>query len=247
MERSAAAHPRPEDVLAYADGEGDAGTVAHVATCMECAAEVSAYTLLDRTLRARLLRVDCLDPQALGELALGLLPPERALSVRQHLALCPACERELAEFRVTLQGDALADLLPRPGPLARLVARLLPAPGLRLAPAGVRGADDETARRYEADGLTLSLTVEAEGGGPARRWRLLGLVIDEAGDGLVTGLVVRVLRHGDVVRETELDDLGNVTVGGLEAGMYDLELVRETGVIAIEGLEIGPAHAQTEA
>jgi len=247
MERSAAAHPSMEDLLAYADGVDDAGTDTHVATCVECAAEVSAYTLLDRMLRTRLLRVDCPDTQDLGELALGLLPPERALSMRQHLALCPACGREEAEFRAMLQGDPLADLLPRPGPLARLVARLLPAPGLGLTPAGMRGADDRSAQRYEADGLTLALTVEAEEGGPVRRWRLLGLAIDEASDGVATGLVLRVLRHGDVVRETALDDLGNVTVDGLEAGTYDLELVRETGVIAIEGLEIGTTHAQTEA
>src|SRR5437868_9448400 len=104
----------PEDLVAYASGEEDARTAAHVAACPACAVEVAGYRGAARALRARLFRVDCPPTQSLGELSLGLLDAQEALAVRAHLALCPHCSDELAVLDAALRGDPLDELRPAP-------------------------------------------------------------------------------------------------------------------------------------
>lgn len=232
----------PEDLVAYAEGDGDSRTAAHVASCPWCAAEAASYAALDRTLTARLWRAECPATLTLGEHVLDLLDPQGALAVRAHVAVCPHCTAELDELRTALGGDPLAELATGPGLLTRLVMRLVPAPGQGLAFAGVRGAGSAT-RTYEADHLTTTLTVEPEPERGRRRWSLAGLVLHEGGEQLPAGIAVRVVRAGTVAAEATLDDLGNFVIGGLEDGIYDLELDLPDRVLAVEGLEIGPAGA----
>lgn len=232
----------PEDLLAYAEGDGDGRTAAHVASCPWCAAEAASFAALDRTLTARLWRADCPATLTLGDYVLDLLHPQEDLGVRAHVAACPHCTAELDELRTALVGDPLAELAAAPGPLARLVMRLLPAPGHGLAFAGVRGAGTAT-RTYEAGQLTITLTVEPVAERGRRRWSLAGLVLHEGGEQLPEGILVRVVRSGAVAAEAVLDDLGNFVIGGLEDGVYDLELNLPDRVLAVEGLEIGPTSA----
>lgn len=227
----------PEDVLACATGEADARTAAHVQTCPACAAQAADYAQADTRLK-QLFRADCPATQTLGELALDLLDPQDALAVRAHLALCPHCTGELATLQSALRGNPLEDLAPRPSLLERIVARLLSVPDLQGAYAGVRGADNSTTRTYEADGLTISLTIETKRIGAERRWTLLGLVIDEVGDQLPAGGTIRLLRDGRVLAEAALDEVGNLVFDGLEAGTYNLELALAGRVIAIEAIEV---------
>lgn len=228
----------PEDIFAFATGEADIRTGGHIAACAACAAEAAHYMVTDQTLRARLFRTDCPATQTLGELALDLLDPPAALAVRGHLALCPHCSAELATLETALRGDPLADLTPQPGRLARLVARLLAAPEDGLSYAGVRGAADGASRSYGAAGLTLSLSVEAESG-VARRWTLLLLAMREDGTEPPAGAVASLLRGDHVAAEATLDEWGNLTLAGLESGIYSLELALSDRVIVVEGLEIG--------
>lgn len=229
----------PEDLVAYAGGDGDARTAGHVTACAACADQAAGYATSARILSSRLFRVDCPPALTLGELALGMLEPEDGLTMRTHLALCPHCRADLATLEGTLREDPLAALAPAPGRLARIVARLLPAPGRDAAYAGVRGSGASGSRTYDAGGLTVSLTVEAEGGGAVARWALLGLVVDEEGGTAPSGAPIRLLRDGRAVDEAPLDEAGNVVFGALEAGAYDLEIVLDERVVAVEGIAVG--------
>jgi len=234
----------PEDLLAHAEGAADSGMAAHIASCPACAALVSSYRAADRFLRARLYRVDCLAPLTLGELALDLLAPSETLAARQHLALCPHCTADYRALAASLTGDPLRDLAPRPGPLRRLIARLLPAPGVGLggAYAGVRGGGGDAATlTYEAEDVTLSLSAEPEQGHAAGRWSLLCLVLDESGELPGAGSPLRLLRDGHVAAEAALDEWGNAVFGGLEAGLYDLEAELGRYAIAVPAIPIGVA------
>ena len=227
----------PDDLIAFVDGEADARTAAHVAACSACAAQAATYAQEQRWLSSWLYRVDCPPAPTLGELSLGLLPPDDALGVRAHLALCPHCRGELARLDAALRDDPFAALAPESNRLARIVARLLPAPASGLAYAGVRGATTSAARIYEAEGVTLSLAVEVDA--PERSWTLLGLVIDETGAELPAGAPVRLLREDQTVAVAALDDAGNLVFAGLAAGTYELDVTLGERSIAVEGIEVG--------
>jgi len=81
--------------------------------------------------------------------------------------------------------------------------------------------------------------VEAERSGRTRRWRLLGLVVDEIDDRVSSGDKLRLLRGGEVLSEIRLDEWGNATFVGLDGGEYVLELTLPDRVIAVEGVEVG--------
>lgn len=229
----------PEDLLAYATGQADSRTATHIEACSFCAVEAASYAATDEALRSQLFRVDCPASQILGELALDLLDPKDALTVRSHLSLCPHCTAEFASLREAVQGDPLADLRPRPSRLGRIIARLQPSPGLGVATAGVRAAGESASRTYEAEGITISLSVEAERSGPARHWNLLGLVVDEIEDRVFTHAPMKLLRAEEVVSEGQLDEWGNVTFSGLLGGDYVLELSLPDHVIAVQGVQVG--------
>jgi hypothetical protein len=228
----------PEELLAFATGDATPRASAHVARCPACAAQAATYAATDHLLRERLFRADCPSPQALGELALGWLDPRAALAARQHLAVCPHCTGELALLEGDLRGDPMEDLRRQPGPLARLVARLLPTPGLGGAYAGVRGAADAAGASYGAAGLTLSLAIEADAGA-SRRWTLLLLVVDDQGGDPPAGVEVALLRDEQSVGTQAIDEWGNASFPGLERGAYTLELTLPERVIVVEGIEVG--------
>ncbi len=231
-----------ERLLAYAGGEGDDQVAAHVATCRACAEQVDQYATADRLLHAQLYRIDCPASQDLGELALDLLAPQRAIEVRAHLAACLHCAGELTTLQDALRDDPLAEQIMQPGILRKLVAHLVSSLPRGLAPAGVRGMADSAMLTYMAGSVTVSLTIEAEGSGTAQRWVMLGLVLDERdGEQPVAG-VARLSMGGLPAGEVELDELGNLAFTDLAAGMYDLELTLADRLIEIPDVPVGVAQ-----
>ncbi|HVA89667.1 MAG TPA: hypothetical protein VNL71_07475 [Chloroflexota bacterium] len=228
----------PERLLALASGEPDEALARHLRSCPACANSMAAYGTADRVLGARLFRVECPPAQELGELALDLLTPEKALGTRAHMAGCLHCQAEFTALHTSLATDPLLDLVPRPSPLRRLIAHLLPPPGEVMAYALVRGEVSDSVRTYEAEEITVSLTQEHASGG-ARRWNLLGLVLG-VGDAAEppTG-AARLSLRGQVVSEAPLDELGNLVFGDVAADLYDLEIALADLVVMIEGVRIG--------
>ncbi|HVC80184.1 MAG TPA: hypothetical protein VNL35_06740 [Chloroflexota bacterium] len=236
----------PERLLAFAHGEPDEALEPHLRVCPPCANSMAAYGIVDRALGARLYRVECPPTQELGELALDLLTPEAALLARTHLAGCPHCQAEFSTLRAGLAGNPLLDLARRPSPFRRLVAHLLPPPGEVMAYAMVRGEASDTVRSYEAEGITVSLTLEPSGSG-VRRWNLLGLVLPD-GDAVEppTG-ITRLSLQERLVGEAPLDDLGNLVFSDVAAGLYDLEITLPDSVVVLEGVRIGPREDEASA
>jgi hypothetical protein len=185
----------------------------------------------ERDLRRTLYRFDCPDAQTLGDYQLELLDPEDRTRIAAHAVDCDECRDELQTLRAFLAMPTLvAD-----SPLARMrrfVATLFtPAPGL--AYGGLRGAQNDSTRVFEANDVTISVgRAQASGS-------LLGLVVaaGQVPDSL-HGREVRLLpREGPVLR-TRLDDLGNFEFTQVAAGRYALEVELPDGVVVIEELRV---------
>jgi hypothetical protein len=226
------------DLAAFAAGEADERSTAHIRACTACAAESRAIAAAGNAL-GRLFRVDCPSPQTLGELTLYMLDADEARLIRTHVAMCPHCAAEAAALHAALSVEPLSDAVAPSGLFARIVARLLPAPAQRGALAGVRGGPDDTLS-YDADGVTITLALEPDVSGSERRWTLLALVVDEAGGRAIAGAPA-LLRQGDeVAAEAAVDETGNVVFEALPRGSYELDLYVSDRVIAVDGIEIGP-------
>jgi hypothetical protein len=228
-----------ERLLAFAGGERDEALAAHLPSCAACTEALAGYAAAEHALRARLYRSDCVTTMELGELALDLLQPERATIVRAHLAGCPRCGVEFAGLRDALQTDPLLDLVPRPSPLRRLIARLLSTPAEVMAYGMVDAATHNPTRTYEAEGIRVSLTLAREEGDAVHRWTLHGMMVESDAESISPPGTARLLLNGQLISESRIDDLGTFVIVGLSAGIYDLELRLAGGLIALEALPVG--------
>jgi len=228
-----------ERLLAFADGELDEALAAHLPSCPACTEEVAGYTAAERTLGAALYRSDCATTMELGELALDLLPPERATTVRAHLAGCPYCGVEFADLREALRAEPLLDLVPRPSPIRRLIARLLSAPAEVMAFGMTETAKHEYARIYEVEDIQVSLTLGQDESAVVGRWTLHGVAGGRNAESVSPEGTAGILLDGRRISDNPIDNLGNFSAAGLDAGTYDLELRLADRLIAIEGLPIG--------
>jgi hypothetical protein len=226
-----------EDLLAYVDGEIDERRAAHVAGCAICSEQVAEYGARDARLSDTLFRLDCPDSQTLGEFVVEMLSAEQTLAMRMHLADCPNCTDEIAALRGLLRGDPRAAPVARPGPLARLIARLLPAPNPQLA--GVRGAAVQESETYIAGPVTVSISLTGTGAGSGRRYLLIALVVNEEEGSVPAGAVVRLMQGSTRVAEEQLDEGGNVVMDDLREGLYNLEVLLSTGIVVVEGISVG--------
>jgi hypothetical protein len=228
-----------EDLLAYVDGEIDERRAAHVAGCAICSQQIAEYGARDAHLSDTLFRLDCPDPQTLGEFVVEMLSAEQTLAMRMHLADCPNCTDEIAALRGLLRGDPRAAPISRPSPLARLIARLLPAPNPQLGLAGVRGTGVQESETYIAGPVTVSISLTATSAGSARRYLLIGLVINEQDGSIPVGAPVRLMQGSALIVEEQLDESGNVAMDDLREGLYNLEVLLPTGIVVVEGISIG--------
>ena len=227
------------DLLAYLDGEASPSIVQHVSGCTACQERARELAAVEGRLAHRLHRATCPTPQALGEYHLGLLPEPRAATVRQHLAACLHCDRELGEMRAYLAQVAPDVAM---GPLACLrtiIARLvsganaLLGPDLALAPAanGLRGAASGP-RVYEAEDTQLVIDVTPDSQRPGTI-QLLGLAL--GGD--VVGMQAELRRDETLVDAAQVDALGNFCLSA-SRGSHRLSLRGTDREIRIESLDI---------
>jgi hypothetical protein len=114
----------PAEILAFAEGMAPPHVIGHLARCPTCRREANAVAETERTLRARLDRLDCPGPQAIGEYELDLLSAAERTSLAAHLAACPRCADELRTLREFLADDGGSPILPIEGhPTARRPSR----------------------------------------------------------------------------------------------------------------------------
>jgi hypothetical protein len=208
---------------------------AHLAACAYCARRLADFRRQDVRLKMALLRVDCPTPDELRAYRWLCLPPERVQIVREHLAHCRTCSRELAQYAgpeplpAMPVGDTATNLGRR---LAQFVAR-------RFAPAGpvpaLRGAMAEpTFYRIEENGWELLLIQGIE----ARGYTLSGQFLRPEADRLAAGYAA-ALSAGRLVQESDLDASGWFELRPLRAGRYDLWLEIPGARITIPDVEVG--------
>ncbi|WP_420632222.1 hypothetical protein [Candidatus Leptofilum sp.] len=179
---------------------------------------------IEDSFKAALYRITCPDSATLGNYFLGFLPDEAAVSIQDHLAICPLCTEEIAQLEAFLVETAVS---PQPSTAERIkiwIAKRIPTGGQSRGGLGtpafaIRG-DDTGPLMYEAGDAQLSLEVQDDPEHPGRK-AILGLVL-----GIETASVMVQLffKEGEVGTAVSLDDLGNFTFTGLEAGKYELTL-----------------------
>jgi len=224
----------PEELVAYADGDAPARVAEHVRRCRRCRSEVERYASVGRLLGAALRRLDCPSPHRLGEMELGLLPPEERLSVAQHVAACARCTDELRTLRAFLVAEPAEEpgLVER---LRRIVAVLVePPPGFALG--ALRGAADATSRTYLADGTTITVSVEP--GSRHDRATLMGLVAREVRPDLLAGLAAELVGADGAVAEARTDELGSFSFEDVAPGLYRLQLRVDDSLVVVEDLRV---------
>jgi hypothetical protein len=194
--------------------------------------------LIDRILSSTLYRISCPSPDDLGEYHLQMLSNEETEAIRQHLATCPHCSREIAQLQSYLK-DLAPDLefAPQEDSIQERVkiwiAKLLPPPDPALRPAfGLRG-EAESPLMFEAGSYQLTLEIQDDPAKPGFR-TILGLVIGGA-DRLQQ---VELWQDGRSIQTTTLDELGNFVFAGVQPGHYDLILSQLAAEIHVEAFTV---------
>jgi hypothetical protein len=191
---------------------------------------------LENQLSKALYRAFCPDTNELGEYQLGMLSAQRANQIQAHLAECPHCRTELAQLKSFLK-EVEPDLEPSLAGRVRVwLATLLPSgTGGGPAPAfalGLRG--DETGPHfYQAGDAQITLEVQEDPNAPGRKI-LVGLILGEG----AASLHAHLWREDQAIMSTEVDELGNFTLSGLEPGQYELFLSGPDVEIQIKDLEV---------
>ena len=237
------APPPLEDrqLLAYLDGEADEQVRDHMAQCRYCSERATALDQVQRKLTARLYRVDCPPPEALGEYQLGMLATEQRVSVARHLMSCPHCRQELEQLKNYL--SELAPAAPT-SPLEQvkvLVARLISqgeagetvgSSAFAPAYAALRG-DFEGPITMEADGVLIVLDPE-----PGREGSVTiqGQVAADDQERW-TGARVEAHQEGEVQMATTVDDLGAFRLDALQPGPTELHLIPASGAMVVVQIE----------
>ena len=231
--------PALEDsqLLAYLDGEADEAVGDHLAQCHFCSQRAGALDKVQKKLTARLYRVDCPPPEALGEYHLGMLATDQRVSVARHLRTCPHCRLELGQLK-----NYLSELAPPTptGPLEQvkvLVARLIGqgeaytatgSPAFAPAYAALRGGS-EGPITMEANGVLIVLDPE-----PGREGSVTiqGQVAADDQERW-TGARVEAHQEGEVRMTAIVDELGAFRLEALQPGPTELHLIPASGAMVV--------------
>jgi anti-sigma factor RsiW len=244
------------DYLAFLNQDARPEFERHLAECEFCQRELQVYRNLDNKVRRQFefisspARTLCPETQHVGEYIAGLLSGLEADKLRRHLATCEWCTAELTEMRRWLQApDPLLEELPARPPdqpqsdrfewLRRVVASLLKPHTLSYAEAGVRGTTEGLPLTFQAEELTIVLTVQAVGP-RSQVLNILGLV--QTDDGNLDALIGRKIclsSQGREVASEALDELGNFIFENVQPPQpFDLEIMLETRIIIVPDLQM---------
>lgn len=231
-----------EQLLAYADGEGDQNTIDHIRRCAYCTEQARALAADQVILRALLHRAECPDPHTLAEFHLGLLAADEQTAVQEHLRHCPDCAAEINELDHFLQEVTQPVPVSTPEPrLRRLIARPVSLPsGLaaRQPALALRGAAAVPPDVYQADDVRVVVGLEADGLRAGRKM-LLGFTtrVDQPLESL-TGAHVQLNRLGETIALEQVDTLGNFVFCDLSSGEYELVVFTSQEQIVIENIVV---------
>lgn len=87
-----------EALFAFLTKEADETIITHVTRCPFCMARAKRFSIMQDLLKQTLFRRNCPEPLQLSEYYLHLLPNAEMTAIRHHIAECPHCAAELADF-----------------------------------------------------------------------------------------------------------------------------------------------------
>ena len=244
------------DYLAFLNQDVRPEFKRHLAECEFCQREIQVYRSLDNKVRRQFefisspARTLCPETGQIGDYAAGLLGPLEADKLRRHLSTCDWCNTELTQIRQWLRepDPLLEEQTARPPDqpqgerfewLRRVVAGLLKPDTLSYAQAGVRGTAEGLPQTFQAEELTIVLTVQPASP-RSRVLNILGLVQTDDGnlDELI-GRKIRLLSQGQEVACEALDELGNFIFENVQPPQpFELEILLETRIIIVPDLQI---------
>lgn len=228
----------------------------HLVACEYCRRQLQIFRNLDNKVRRQFefisspARTLCPETQRLGEYVAGLMNVMESATMRQHLATCEWCSAEVAQLNTwLLEPDPLleeATVRPPDQPpsepfdwLRRVVATLLKPSSLSYAQAGVRGNADGLPQTYQAEELTIVLTLQPTGP-RSQVLNILGLVqADDGGLDELIGRKIRLLSQGQPVASEALDELGNFVFEHVQTPQpFELEITLESRIIVVPDLKL---------
>ena len=222
----------PDQLSAALSGEAEPDVYAHLALCAGCAARLATARGIEDGLTRRLFRWDCPTPQRLGEYHLGMADQAEVAAITQHLERCPHCAEELAHLGAFLATEpppvparpAHSKTHPDRPPLGALMARLLPpTPALAL-----RG-EARGPIMAEAGDILIVLDVQPAAEGQVT---LLGQVAAPDPERWA-GALVQLRQSGALQRTVLLDEVGTFRCEALPAGLTELRIASETGLMIV--------------
>ena len=236
----------PEDfeLLAYADGEASPEVTAHLARCIRCRTRAEGLREELSVWQKALHRAGCPPALELGEHSQGMLPPERAAQVAEHLRYCRACASEAAtitEFMGRMEDARLrSELADARDALRKIKARLVSwganlgegfATPLPRAVREVRGPylGDTPPLTYDAENFLLTFEFWPED--DARTRHIVGLV---AGPDDFAGAEVEIIGGDGAPQRASLDYLGSFSLPGVSLGAHRLRVRLPTSGAQVE-------------
>jgi hypothetical protein len=186
----------------------------------------------------------------------GRLPGIDRTQTENHLSSpCQQCSNQIAQLRTVLEAMAAdrttspsSDTLNRAialyrdrsgvtsrSPL-RVLAELLFDSRLQLSPAATRGAAHTRQMLFATPKVDIDLSITAE----HKEHNLAGQILDrEQADEPVSAFVILQDEAGTLVRDVQIDSLGQFIFKHVPSGVYELVADLGSQEIAITGLDLG--------
>ena len=248
-------------LIAAIDGEASSEVMAHLRTCVSCAARAQHFATLQGLLRERFFRMFCPTTDELVAFYNGIPAGEQHDTIAAHILDCPHCHRELhllkqiTSERITgpsppffwMPPSAAMPQVSTPAhkPAATQRRRVV-AKALRFehptALADVYGAPRGPARTdqyaYQAENLQITIDVYRLVNRADRRVLTGTLFLD---DDLPQGACqasAYLAHNNELIGTAELDELGNFILDDLSPGHYRLSLRLPDREVVIETISL---------
>jgi hypothetical protein len=249
-------------LIAAIDGEASPEVMAHLRTCVSCAARAQHFATLQGLLRERFFRMFCPTTDELIAFHNGMVVGEQQEAIAAHILDCPHCQRELhllkqiTSERITGRSppffwktlDATAtpqSHIPAHKPaltqLRRVVAEELRFDlprALAEAYGAPRGPGRTDQYAYQAENLQVTINVHRLVNRADRRVLTGTLYLD---DDLPQGACqasAYLAHNNQLIRTTDLDELGNFMLDDLSPGNYRLSLRLPDREVVIETISL---------
>jgi hypothetical protein len=239
-------------LIAAIDNEADADVLAHLHACPHCAARARHFAEFQGQLRKQFFRMFCPPSEALIAYHQGRAPRSERASIREHLADCPHCLRELQFIDRLTETTHFGPSPPDPwnilnvtareaiaGKVRRIFAQPAPNSASHMPYEVLRGANNAVQYAYHAENIQITIGVRQVAQHADRRV-VVGLleIDDDVFIGDVGPASASLLYQNKTICTTELDELGSFVLDDITPGTYRLALHLPDREVIIETLTL---------